>query len=70
MIKTLHPDSAAVDRVGTRAIREHFEITRQSVAYWRQHGVPKSFRKPLKLFAESKGVQVPEMSKMRDREVA
>jgi hypothetical protein len=70
MIKTLHPDSAAVDRVGTRAIREHFGITRQSIAYWREKGVPKHFRKPLKLFAESKGVQLPEMSQMRDRESA
>jgi hypothetical protein len=42
-----HPDSAALERVGTPALMEHFQVTRQSLAYWRRVGVPKPHRKSL-----------------------
>jgi hypothetical protein len=44
---TRHPDSAAVDRVGTANIVEHFQITPQAVSKWRRDGVPKVARHPL-----------------------
>lgn len=62
-----HPDSAAIDRVGTSAIMAHFEITRQSVHQWRRAGVPKQHRKSLALLGESMKLEMPEMKLMRDR---
>lgn len=68
MSKEKHPDAAAIDRIGTRAITKHFGIARQSVQYWREKGVPKHFRKALAYFAKQNGVDLPEMAQMRDRE--
>lgn len=50
-----HTDAAAVDRVGTRAICDHFEITRQAVRHWRREGVPRQHRKSLVMLGESLG---------------
>jgi hypothetical protein len=63
----LHPDSAAIDRIGLPAIQEHFVITRQAAHYWRKAGVPKQHRRSLALLGESMGIEVPEMRQMRDR---
>lgn len=48
-----HPDAAAIDRIGTQALMDHFSITRQSVSYWRRNGIPRQYRKALILFGES-----------------
>lgn len=66
-MEKLHPDAAAIDRVGTRAIMEHFEITRQAVFYWRRSGVPKNCRKALAAFGEAAGREMPELRLTRDR---
>lgn len=66
-METLHPDAAAIDRVGTRAIMDHFEITRQSVFYWRRAGVPKQYRKALARLGEDAGHPMNELAEMRDR---
>src|SRR3546814_13408313 len=50
-----HPDLAAINRVGTRAICDHFAITRQSLHHWRKVGVPKQYRKSLIALGESLG---------------
>lgn len=67
MDQSLHPDAAAIDRIGTAAIMEHFEITRQAVFYWRRSGVPKNCRKALAKLGEDAGHPMPEMAMMRDR---
>lgn len=63
-----HPDSAAIDRIGTRHITKHFGMTRQAVSYWRKNGVPRQYRKFLRELGEQLGKPVPEMNKMRDRQ--
>ena len=66
-METLHPDAPAIDRLGTEVIRDHFDITRQAVFYWRRAGVPKQHRKSLAKLGEERGHEMPEMSRMRDR---
>ena len=66
-MSSLHPDSAAIDRIGLPAILDHFEITRQAAHYWRRRGVPKQHRKSLVLLADSLRIEVPELRKMRDQ---
>lgn len=60
-MKTFHPDSEAIDRVGRRLIRDHFEITRQALAYWRRNGVPKQHRKPLALLGHVHGKDMKDL---------
>jgi hypothetical protein len=62
MSEKQHPDAAAVTRVGTRAIVEHFEITRQAVHHWRKAGVPRQYRKSLVALGESLGHEMPELA--------
>src|SRR3546814_17407282 len=50
-----HPDLAAINRVGTRAICDHLAITRQSLHHWRKGGVPKQYRKSHIALGESLG---------------
>jgi hypothetical protein len=63
----LHPDSAAIDRIGVAIVSEHFYITRQAVHYWRRAGVPKRYRRMILALGEKLGIEVPEMRQMRDR---
>lgn len=62
-----HPDAPAIDRVGTAAIIAHFDVTRQTVSYWRKNGVPKHHRKTLAMLGAVAGKEMPEMREMRDR---
>lgn len=62
-----HPDAAAIDRVGSKAIIAHFGITRQALSYWRKNGVPKPHRKTLAMLGAIGGHAMPEMAEMRDR---
>lgn len=64
-METLHPDAPAIDRVGLDAIREHFDITRQAVFYWRRAGVPRQHRKSLAMLGENAGHAMPEMRETR-----
>ena len=48
-----HPDAAAIDRIGTAALMEHFNITRQAIFYWRRNGIPRTYRKAVVLYGES-----------------
>lgn len=50
---TLPADAAVIDRLGTAVLMEHFDITRQAVSYWRQKGIPRTYRKAVKLLGES-----------------
>jgi hypothetical protein len=70
MMETLHPDAPAIDRIGLDAIRDHFEISRQAVFYWRRAGVPKQHRKTLAMLGEQRGLPMPEMTVPRSRELA
>lgn len=60
-----HPDAAAIDRIGTAAIMEHFQLSRQSVSYWRREGVPKRHRKTLAMLGAVAGHDVSELRNMR-----
>jgi len=57
-----HPDADAIDRLGVKAINAHFGISRQAIAYWRAHGVPKQHRKTLAMLGAVAGHAMPEMS--------
>jgi len=65
----LHPDSAAIDRVGLPVIRDYFQISRQAAHYWRKAGVPKRHRRSLAELGERLGHNMKEMRQMRDRHV-
>tara|TARA_Y100001968_G_C18753818_1_gene434562 strand:- start:106 stop:297 length:192 start_codon:yes stop_codon:yes gene_type:complete len=56
-----HPDAAAVERVGMRAIMAHFGISRQAVWSWKRKGVPVRHRKTLALLGAAAGHDMPEM---------
>jgi len=58
---TLHPDSAAIDRIGAIAIRERFGITRQAVFYWRRKGVPNEHRRDLIAMGRKLGHDMSDM---------
>jgi hypothetical protein len=64
---TLHPDAAAIDRVGEQAILEHFQMTRQALSYWRRKGVPHMHRKTLAMLGAVGGHPMPEMREQRVR---
>ena len=51
----LHPHAAALVRIGSDVIRDHFEITRQTLYNWRTKGISPSFRKSVVLLGESLG---------------
>lgn len=57
-----YADAAAVDRVGTTRLMEHFDMTRQAVSHWRRNGVPKGSRRPLKLLGESLGLDMSDLT--------
>lgn len=67
-MNALHPDAAAIDRVGREAILDYFGITRQALHYWRRNGVPRPHRKTLGMLGAMAGHAMPEMQEMRDRE--
>lgn len=67
MDKQLHPDAAAIDRLGFPRIKAHFNISRQAFHYWRANGVPNMHRNTLVMIASTHGVQMPEMSQERGR---
>ena len=49
-------DLDAINRIGSAKIGDHFAISRQAVYYWRSAGIPKQYRKPMILLAQSLGV--------------
>lgn len=59
---TPHTHAAAIDRIGTKAIMQHFDITRQAVSHWRRNGVPRQYLRPMVLLGESLGKPVPEVN--------
>lgn len=69
MDKQLHPDAAAIDRLGFPRIKAHFNISRQAFHYWRANGVPKMHRNTLVLLGRVNGVQMTEMDLERGRTV-
>lgn len=56
-----HPHAAAIDRLGYEAIKEHFGISRQAVAYWKRNGVPDMHRKTLSMLGAVGGVDMSEL---------
>ena len=62
MVRTLHPDSSAIDRVGTTPIVEHFQVTKQAVSYWRRAGIPKQHRRPLALLGKVQGHDMSDLA--------
>ena len=48
-------DLAVIDRLGTAALVDHFQVTRQNVYYWRVKGIPRQYRKAIVLLGESLG---------------
>lgn len=58
---TLHPDSAAIDRIGGPIIREHFGLTRGAIFYWRRNGVPDAYRREMISLGKRHKVEMPEM---------
>jgi hypothetical protein len=54
MATNRHPDAAAIDRIGTGALMEHFQISAQAVSYWRLNGVPKQHRNSLRMLGEAR----------------
>lgn len=55
LMSTHHPDAAIIERIGPKVVREHFDLSRHSLYYWRKNGVPRSNRRPIKLLGESLG---------------
>ena len=66
-MSTHHPDAPAIERVGLKAIMDHFSVSRQTVSYWRRFGVPKPHRKTLAMLGAVAGHDMPEMRRMRDQ---
>jgi hypothetical protein len=66
-MQDLHPDSAAIDRIGTRAIIEHFKIKRQSVFYWRRTGVPRTCLNPVVLLGKQMGHDMTDLEERAAR---
>lgn len=57
----LHPHAAALDRIGSDVIRDHFAITRQTLYNWRTKGITPSYRKPAILLGETLGHDMTEL---------
>ena len=57
-----HPDAAAVDRIGTSDLMEHFSITRQAVSHWRRNGIPRTYRNAVVLYGESLGYDMSDVA--------
>jgi hypothetical protein len=53
-----HPDAAALERIGRSAVMEHFSLSRQNWYHWRKRGLPRPYRKPVKLLGESLGLDM------------
>jgi hypothetical protein len=60
-----HPDAVVMRRIGTATIREHFEISKQAVHYWRFKGVPKQYRKALIALGESREIDMSDFAATR-----
>ena len=56
-----HPHAAALERVGRKAVVEHFRISEPAYSRWTICGVPKNCLKPLAILAVMHGVPVPEL---------
>lgn len=46
-------DLTVIDRIGTGALVEHFQVTRQNIYHWRVNGIPRQYRKAIVLLGES-----------------
>lgn len=57
----LHPDAAALDRIGSQKLIDHFDITRQALYRWRTQGISRQFRKPVILLGETMKLDMSEL---------
>lgn len=52
VIMEKHPDSIILSQIGSKALRDHFDISRQALHYWRTRGIPKQHRNSVAMLAE------------------
>jgi hypothetical protein len=56
-----HPHASVIERIGEPAIRAHFNISRQSVWYWRTKGIPKMYHSSVRMLAGLRNVSAKEL---------
>lgn len=61
-----HAHAAALDRIGSEKIQEHFQITRQSLYNWRMSGIPKPHRNSVVLLGETLGLDMSDLKAMAE----
>lgn len=63
MQKSTH--AAAIDRIGSKPLETHFNISKQGISKWKERGIPRMHINSVRLLAMMRGVQVPELDEVQ-----